>query len=85
MSGQDNLVFSEPFAQTGLPLVRYTHRKDNKMRLTVCPACAFAVGSLAYHVPGMVQICGLVGANLAKLNEREVEWFECGCRRDCVS
>jgi hypothetical protein len=55
------------------------------MRLTLCPACAFTIGSLAYHVPGMVQICGLIGANLAKLDQCEVEWYKYGCGRDCVS
>lgn len=44
----------------------------------MCTARAFAVSGPTYHLPGMPQIGTLVRADLAKLDQREVEWLECG-------
>lgn len=47
----------------------------------MCATRAFAVGGPTYHLPGMLQIGSLVRADLAELDQREVEWLEYGCGR----
>jgi hypothetical protein len=61
-----------------------SHWKDNQIGLLSLRTTThtFAAGSPTDHIPRMFQISPLVGADLAKLDQSEVEWFECRCGRN---
>ena len=49
--------------------------KDDEVRLLA----VFANGCFEDHVPCMLQVLGLVRANLAQLHQSESEWLQSRC------
>ncbi len=63
---------------------RGTHGKDDQIRLPLRVAVrAFTVGSLADHVPSMLEIRRFVSTDLTKLDQGKVERLKCRCGGTC--